>query len=149
MTSRDLLHVPTPWHNCVVEISGSGILRVTKSKVARESLASGGLEGQFIEGQAGRGAYFIMHQRREEEAEAKDLESIPSQAKQVPTAVEDAELKGPNRMAARLPFFLRRVLLTCRRFLGLHRLGFRHERRGECRDIQAATGCVHVGSGQC
>jgi len=119
MTSLDMLHVPTPWHNCVVEISGSGILRVTKSKVARESLASGGLEGQFVEGQAGRGAYFIMYQRSEEEADVKDLETIPSQAKQVSTVLEGVELKGRSTMVARLAIFLRRLLLTCRRFLGL------------------------------
>jgi hypothetical protein len=99
----------------VVEISGSGILRVTKSRVARESLASGGLEGRFVEGQAGRGAYFIMYQRSVEGADAKASESSLSHAQQTVVGVE---LKEQSTMVAQLAIFLRRVLLTCRRLLG-------------------------------
>ncbi|KAI1771988.1 Pyoverdine/dityrosine biosynthesis protein-domain-containing protein [Hypoxylon cercidicola] len=36
MTSRDLLHIPTPWHNCVVKMAGSEIWYVTKAKVVRQ-----------------------------------------------------------------------------------------------------------------
>lgn len=36
MTSRDLLHIPTPWHNCVVKMAGSEMLYVTKAKVVRQ-----------------------------------------------------------------------------------------------------------------
>lgn len=41
MESDDLLHVPTPWHNCVVEIEGHSILYVTKSSTVREAVSSG------------------------------------------------------------------------------------------------------------
>lgn len=41
MVSDDLLHVPTPWHNCVVEIEGHSTLYVTKSSIVREAVSSG------------------------------------------------------------------------------------------------------------
>ncbi|KAI0853561.1 Pyoverdine/dityrosine biosynthesis protein-domain-containing protein [Daldinia vernicosa] len=47
MTSPDLLHIPTPWHNCVVKVAGSEVLYVTKAKVVRESLASGEMTGEL------------------------------------------------------------------------------------------------------
>lgn len=36
MSSRDLLHIPTPWHNCVAKMAGSEVLYVTKAKVVRQ-----------------------------------------------------------------------------------------------------------------
>ncbi|KAI1765627.1 Pyoverdine/dityrosine biosynthesis protein-domain-containing protein [Hypoxylon sp. FL1150] len=36
--SLDLLHIPTPWHNCVVKMTGSNVLYVTKAKVVRRWL---------------------------------------------------------------------------------------------------------------
>ncbi|KAI1082062.1 pyoverdine/dityrosine biosynthesis protein [Whalleya microplaca] len=48
MSSRDLLHIPTPWHNCVVEVVGSNVLYVTKAKVARDALAAGGMTGGLV-----------------------------------------------------------------------------------------------------
>ncbi|KAI8962528.1 Pyoverdine/dityrosine biosynthesis protein-domain-containing protein [Daldinia sp. FL1419] len=47
MTSRDLLHIPTPWHNCVATVAGSEILYVTKAKVVRASIASGEMMGKL------------------------------------------------------------------------------------------------------
>ncbi|CCF34937.1 pyoverdine/dityrosine biosynthesis protein [Colletotrichum higginsianum] len=41
MTSRDLLHIPTPWHNCLVEVQGSPYLLVTKASVPREAVSLG------------------------------------------------------------------------------------------------------------
>ncbi|KAI0881580.1 Pyoverdine/dityrosine biosynthesis protein-domain-containing protein [Annulohypoxylon maeteangense] len=48
MTSRDLLHIPTPWHNSVVKVVGSKILCVTKAKVVRDALADGGMTGSLL-----------------------------------------------------------------------------------------------------
>ncbi|KAF9881176.1 pyoverdine dityrosine biosynthesis protein [Colletotrichum karsti] len=45
MTSRDLLHIPTPWHNCVVEIEGSPYLLVTKANIPRKAMELGGMTG--------------------------------------------------------------------------------------------------------
>ncbi|KAK2004519.1 pyoverdine/dityrosine biosynthesis protein [Colletotrichum falcatum] len=46
MTSRDLLHIPTPWHNCVAEVEGSPYLLVTKASVAREAMSLGAVTGE-------------------------------------------------------------------------------------------------------
>ncbi|KAF6841590.1 pyoverdine dityrosine biosynthesis protein [Colletotrichum plurivorum] len=45
MTSRDLLHIPTPWHNCVVEIEGSPYLLVTKANIPRKAMELGAMTG--------------------------------------------------------------------------------------------------------
>ncbi|GJC82017.1 spore wall maturation protein DIT1 [Colletotrichum liriopes] len=45
MTSRDLLHIPTPWHNCVAEVEGSPYLLVTKASVPREAMSLGAVTG--------------------------------------------------------------------------------------------------------
>ncbi|KAI0839218.1 Pyoverdine/dityrosine biosynthesis protein-domain-containing protein [Hypoxylon sp. FL0890] len=47
MTSGDLLHIPTPWHNSVVKVVGSEILYVTKAKVVRDALAEGDMTGSL------------------------------------------------------------------------------------------------------
>ncbi|KAI1803606.1 Pyoverdine/dityrosine biosynthesis protein-domain-containing protein [Daldinia bambusicola] len=48
MTSRDLLHIPTPWHNCVAKVAGSEVLYVTKAKVVREAIAAGEMIGKLV-----------------------------------------------------------------------------------------------------
>jgi hypothetical protein len=56
----------------VIEVAGSNILRVTKSKIAREALASGQFGGQLLEGQQdGTGAFFKLHPRYEAEFETE------------------------------------------------------------------------------
>ncbi|KAI0383637.1 Pyoverdine/dityrosine biosynthesis protein-domain-containing protein [Hypomontagnella monticulosa] len=47
MTSRDLLHIPTPWHNSVAKVVGSETLFVTKAKVVRQALKTGELTGSL------------------------------------------------------------------------------------------------------
>ncbi|KXH38998.1 pyoverdine/dityrosine biosynthesis protein [Colletotrichum salicis] len=47
MTSRDLLHIPTPWHNCVVEVEGSPYLLVTKASVPRQAVSLGAVTGEI------------------------------------------------------------------------------------------------------
>ncbi|KAM3505364.1 hypothetical protein MY11210_007997 [Beauveria gryllotalpidicola] len=45
----DILHVPTPWHNCVVQIEGNSSVIVTKSSIVREALASGRFRGGIVD----------------------------------------------------------------------------------------------------
>ncbi|KAG6004651.1 hypothetical protein E4U21_000875 [Claviceps maximensis] len=47
--SCDKLHVPTPWHNCMVEIRGHTNLYITKSSVAQSALSSGEYTGRMHE----------------------------------------------------------------------------------------------------
>ena len=58
--SVDLLHIPTPWHNCVVEVAGSPFLFVTKSGVVDQAVKAGVLTGGWVPGSAGRGGYFRL-----------------------------------------------------------------------------------------
>ncbi|KAL8408524.1 hypothetical protein RB594_007092 [Gaeumannomyces avenae] len=50
MRSVDLLHVPTPWHNCLVEVAGHPGPIMTKSRAVREALARGEFVGGWVEG---------------------------------------------------------------------------------------------------
>lgn len=61
MSSSDLLHVPTPWHNCLVEIAGSPDLIMTKSKIVRTALASRKYSGGWTQGSTGKeaGHFFV------------------------------------------------------------------------------------------
>ncbi|KAK0671253.1 Pyoverdine/dityrosine biosynthesis protein-domain-containing protein [Cercophora samala] len=62
MTSIDLLHVPTPWHNCVVSLQGSEIMLMTKAKLARTALSKGSFTGSLTKSDSGR-AYFELTKR--------------------------------------------------------------------------------------
>ncbi|KAG5979727.1 hypothetical protein E4U43_006845 [Claviceps pusilla] len=59
----DKLHVPTPWHNCVVEIRGDHSLYITKSSVARCALLSGEYTGRMHES-FGQGEFVYLEPRR-------------------------------------------------------------------------------------
>lgn len=59
MTSIDLLHVPTPWHNCVVTLQGSEMMLMTKAKLARAALSKGSFTGSLTKTDSGR-AYFEL-----------------------------------------------------------------------------------------
>jgi uncharacterized membrane protein YedE/YeeE len=58
--SSDLLHIPTPWHNSIVEIDGSDVLFLTKAKMVREAIAKGLMEGGFVGAGEFGGGYFKL-----------------------------------------------------------------------------------------
>ncbi|PYI04654.1 pyoverdine/dityrosine biosynthesis family protein, partial [Aspergillus sclerotiicarbonarius CBS 121057] len=60
--SPDLLHIPTPWHNCIFQFAGQSGMFVAKAKVVGEAIRTGQVEGEWIPGDlaAGRGAYFAL-----------------------------------------------------------------------------------------
>lgn len=57
--SCDHLHVPTPWHNCIVEVEGHPQLYITMSSVAQSALAAGDFTGGWIES-GEKGGYFYL-----------------------------------------------------------------------------------------
>ncbi len=65
MTSLDLLHIPTPWHNSVVRLEGSDLVLVTKAKLARAALAAGSMTGGMVGEEEGRARFALC--RREAE----------------------------------------------------------------------------------
>jgi pyoverdine/dityrosine biosynthesis protein Dit1 len=61
MRSADLLHVPTPWHNCLVLVEGQGTLVMTKSKVVKDALAEGAFRGSWAdEGHRGVAGHYRL-----------------------------------------------------------------------------------------
>jgi pyoverdine/dityrosine biosynthesis protein Dit1 len=52
--SVDLLHVPTPWHNCLVEVAGRPALVMTKARVVKEAMAAGDFSGRWVGDDEGR-----------------------------------------------------------------------------------------------
>jgi hypothetical protein len=61
MRSADLLHVPTPWHNCLVLVEGQGTLVMTKSKVVKDALAEGAFRGSWAdEGHRGVAGHYHL-----------------------------------------------------------------------------------------
>ncbi|KAI1479349.1 Pyoverdine/dityrosine biosynthesis protein-domain-containing protein [Daldinia eschscholtzii] len=90
MTSRDLLHIPTPWHNCVVKVAGSEMIYVTKAKIVRDALAAGEMTGKLAtqddEIEPSRAVYFALcttghggaDSRRREVLKREKIQSEPS-----------------------------------------------------------------------
>lgn len=60
MEAQDLLHIPTPWHNCVIKLGDR--LIITKSETARNAVTFGTLAGGLVQGKPGQhdGAYFEL-----------------------------------------------------------------------------------------
>ncbi|KAH8657513.1 Pyoverdine/dityrosine biosynthesis protein-domain-containing protein [Tricladium varicosporioides] len=56
--SDDLLHIPTPWHNCVVEVTGDPNIYVGKSKVIIDALSKGLYKGSWKEGRREKAGHF-------------------------------------------------------------------------------------------
>ncbi|GAV49092.1 hypothetical protein ZYGR_0N04970 [Zygosaccharomyces rouxii] len=59
---EDLLHIPTPWHNCVVKVCNQNQFFLTKSRVVREALESGKYVGAWKEAnlEKGEGGYYVI-----------------------------------------------------------------------------------------
>ncbi|CCK69554.1 Dit1p KNAG_0C04520 [Huiozyma naganishii CBS 8797] len=65
----DLLHIPTPWHNCVVEVIDTvvgceprGRLYLTKTEVVKKAISSGKYTGEWnpTKIDEGRGGHYIL-----------------------------------------------------------------------------------------
>jgi hypothetical protein len=62
MASLDLLHIPTPWHNSVVQLDDSDIFLIAKAKQARAALATERMTGGLVKTEGG-GAFFKLERR--------------------------------------------------------------------------------------
>ncbi|OJJ46527.1 hypothetical protein ASPZODRAFT_40116, partial [Penicilliopsis zonata CBS 506.65] len=60
--THDLLHIPTPWHNCVAQLADATTTTtfIASSKVVQDAVLSGNLHGHWVEGDVskGLGRYF-------------------------------------------------------------------------------------------
>jgi pyoverdine/dityrosine biosynthesis protein Dit1 len=59
---EDLLHIPTPWHNCMVEVEGSDVHYMTKSQIVLDAIDEGHYEGEWRKGnrEPGQAGYFHL-----------------------------------------------------------------------------------------
>lgn len=58
----DLLHIPTPWHNCVIKVAGDNMHYIGKSEVVLKAIENGTYGGEWVEGDLskGQGGYFSI-----------------------------------------------------------------------------------------
>lgn len=59
-SSDDLLHIPTPWHNCVVEIENKDCYYVFKSKVVKDALVTDDFSGEWVQSSYGEGGRSVL-----------------------------------------------------------------------------------------
>jgi hypothetical protein len=70
----DLLHTPTPWHNCVFQFVESPIIYVGKSSIPREALRAELVSGGWTTGNSGMGGgYFELKERPDEQSRVETL----------------------------------------------------------------------------
>lgn len=74
-SSDDLLHIPTPWHNCVVEIEGKDCYYVVKSAVVKSAIESHQFTGEWVDGSYGEGGKFKLKPVEEMPVTAADSDS--------------------------------------------------------------------------
>ncbi|KAI2040117.1 hypothetical protein LOZ44_006703 [Ophidiomyces ophidiicola] len=62
-SSADLLHIPTPWHNCVATFPGEPVSYVTKSKAITDALSTPRYTGAWVEGDLaeGKGGFYSLY----------------------------------------------------------------------------------------
>ena len=72
----DLLHIPTPWHNCVIQLENENFYFIGKSSIAVQAVARGHYSGQWIPSklEAGKGGYFCLKELSKTEL----LEKMPT-----------------------------------------------------------------------
>lgn len=71
---EDLLHIPTPWHNCVIKLEESDQYYLVKSKIVADAIKNGLYEGKWRDTSIsdGEGGHFIIKKR----ATTSDWESV-------------------------------------------------------------------------
>ncbi|KAI1464293.1 Pyoverdine/dityrosine biosynthesis protein-domain-containing protein [Daldinia caldariorum] len=98
VTSLDLLHIPTPWHNCVAKVAGSEVLYVTKAKVVREALARGEMVGKLVTQEdrfdPSRGVYFALHDASHSGIDIRMREAIKREKICLEPSKSDKSRKG-------------------------------------------------------
>ena len=63
-STSDLLHIPTPWHNCVFKLEGLSRYFIGKSKLVQDCNKSGMFHGEWQEGSTGHGGYYLVTRKQ-------------------------------------------------------------------------------------
>lgn len=111
--SHDLLHISAPWHNSVVQVLGSDMTFVTKSKVVQQALRLNQIRGHWVKGDLGRGigGYFQIEipetLKTEVTVTTNPKSSVaPSVKEKVPSIVEKTSTGASKERRSCLTFFI-------------------------------------------
>jgi hypothetical protein len=103
MTSLDLLHIPTPWHNCVVELAGSDVILVTKAKLARAAMSAGTMTGGLVHNSEGS-AYFSLQRKDAVPGAAMKIAQVTLETKKEATVMVTVSVTaGENGVPVPVP----------------------------------------------
>ncbi|CAG8983879.1 hypothetical protein HYALB_00005518 [Hymenoscyphus albidus] len=96
--SCDLLHIPTPWHNCTFQFMDSPIIYVVKSKIIKDALQSGLVEGGWVEGRPGKRGYFEIR-KSQPQPPSTETEKKPAMEKSASKQEAVVELQVSQKPA--------------------------------------------------
>lgn len=91
--SEDLLHIPTPWHNCVVQIKDYNCYYVTKSQIISKALEEGEYVGGWYKADRKGGHFNIARLAQENISKPVNATTLQLQPKNVETSA--ASEKSP------------------------------------------------------
>ncbi|KAJ5988138.1 pyoverdine/dityrosine biosynthesis family protein [Penicillium waksmanii] len=97
--SHDLLHIPTPWHNCVFQVSGSDFTYITKSKVIHDARMSGLIRGHWVrqDRDSASGGYF--HVDAPERTETSQITAVSTSKSPIVSSVPARAIPATEDMA--------------------------------------------------
>lgn len=77
-SSQDLLHIPTPWHNSILEIEGEQMLYAVKSKVVLEAIQRKDFVGGWVAADtpSSGGRYLVRKDVSPQNQDSGNLDSI-------------------------------------------------------------------------
>lgn len=122
--SHDLLHIPTPWHNCVFHVSQSDFTYITKSKLIHNARALNLIRGSWVQddGNSASGGYFQIDML--EHSDPGQPTSMDSSKAPVVLSVHE-KITSPteNDKAQRESEISGGLIFRIKRILGYYRIG--------------------------
>ncbi|KAL4977210.1 Pyoverdine/dityrosine biosynthesis protein-domain-containing protein [Aspergillus desertorum] len=82
--------IPTPWHNCLVQVEGSNGMLLTRSGIVRDVVRKGLFEGGWCQREGDQGGYFVIRRAKGEPGPAGAVEEVDMS---ITTAETEAEMK--------------------------------------------------------
>jgi hypothetical protein len=130
---QDLLHIPTPWHGCIVELHGDSQLYMTKAHVVKSAIESRIFEGSWTAEVSTDGALYQLRDLRSPRASSSSASSTAdtsisslceekSQAAVQVDAISVDEYRAPSpmiRSRSSLTRYVRFLYLKCRTLFGM------------------------------
>ncbi|KAL4746654.1 hypothetical protein BDW72DRAFT_210254 [Aspergillus terricola var. indicus] len=90
--------IPTPWHNCLVQMEGLEGMLLTRSGIIRDAISKGLFEGGWCQRKGGRGGYFAIRRVKQEVASAGAMEEVCLSNTQADTRTQTAAKIEPTNM---------------------------------------------------